>query len=506
MADHPIAGVAGGGPNAGEPARAAPAAAVPAAGSSPPVAVADPAPPANPLPPGTQAPSPELPTEPTSPEPVAASIAPPATRADPAAARAEAPPADPEQVLREAGLVLEQDSYILSDEIEAESIPKAIHEIKAGLDQRMSQYQALMGHYLRGVEAATKLRYWVEAPESNSFNRSDAEKIAGEVGLKWREALALEEPMFADRMVLWREQTRYGDLVDRIPRRYAALAADPRIRAALRALNRGRQPKLALGPVAAYQKNLLKQSNELLRHLGYLREGDLYWLAKEAELIKQVNLAHRLWREIALYEPRLAPPGQATSAPEATRPVPARSSADVAPATKEARPATAPAMKPLTAAQFAAKRAEFGYLVRELRRQADALQKRREVLQAEGEARDALDQINRTKDKTSQARLGTHPGLKQVLQNLEAMERAVQTEEVPRTRDVELLSGDIRRNNRPAPLVVDPAADSPRAAEDITELPRYTVLHIPDGNSITVRKPGEVQVQVRLLGVASPPR
>ena len=260
----------------------------------------------------------------------------------------------------------------------------------------MRKYRGLMETYLTGKKAAAQLMY----PQDSSFGVTEASKRASEADSKWIEAMALEEPIAADLMELRRQEARHRNLVHFIRLQYTALAADPRIKAALRALNKGRQPKLALGPVADYRKNLLRQSNELLGDVGLRREGDVYWLAEEAELIRQVSLASRLWREIAEDEPRPPRPGQAASAPGmsppvAPRPGPARPTVAVAPATREARPATPPARKPSTAAELAAKRALFVRLVSELRRRADALQERREVLLAEGEARDAMDEINR---------------------------------------------------------------------------------------------------------------
>ncbi|MEJ7636948.1 MAG: hypothetical protein WKF75_02895, partial [Singulisphaera sp.] len=239
--------------------------------------------------------------------------------------------------------------------------------------------------------------------------------------------------------------------------------------------------------------------------MGFRREGNVYGLAEGGRAIGKVGSC-RLWREIADGS-RGRPP--ASLRPEAGQPVaPDRSRPAVGrrrPGDQKARPATAPAKKPGTTAEFAAERRAVR-LVSELRTQADALQKQREVLLAEGEARDALDVINRINSKSHKARLGSNPRLEQVLRNLEDMERAVQTVEIPPTLHDVSPKEDDRRDEEPASLVVDEIAVPPRAAHDISKLPRYRVLQIRDGNSITVRKPGEGPVLVRLLlGVAPLP-
>ena len=65
-----------------------------------------------------------------------------------------------------------------------------------------------------------------------------------------------------------------------------------------------------------------------------------------------------------------------------------------------------------------------------LRQRVDAVQKRREDLLAAGEAGDAVIEINRAQVKASQVKLGTNPGLKPVLRNLDGMERAMPTVEI----------------------------------------------------------------------------
>jgi endonuclease YncB( thermonuclease family) len=133
--------------------------------------------------------------------------------------------------------------------------------------------------------------------------------------------------------------------------------------------------------------------------------------------------------------------------------------------------------------------------VRQLRQQVDALQERRAALLAEGEARDALDEINRAQGMMHRARLGSKPGFEQLLQNLERWERALQTMEV----EVSLT-----QEEGPAAPVPEPAVEAPRAVQDLSKLPARKVVLVPDGDTIIVSNPAGGTLWLRLLGVASP--
>jgi endonuclease YncB( thermonuclease family) len=380
------------------------------------------------------------------------------------AVQAEDLPADPEQVLRAAGLVLSGNSYIPETEAEAESIPPHVGEIKVRLSKSQSRYQTLLTSYLEVKAGAARLEF--EEFERHHSSEEDR-KISAQANSLWNEALALEPGIITDQKEIRREEFRYSDLVARTPREYTALAADPRIKDALRALNKGRHPKLALGPVAAYEKNLLKQSIELLAVLGYRREGDVFWLAGEADLIGEASHVERLWAVVTGSEPRPAPPGQAVAAPAT--------------------------MKPLDAGQVAAKRAELVRRVRQLRRQVDALQEHRDVLLAEGEDRDALDEINRAKGRMHLARLGSKPGFEQLLQNLERWERGLPVKEVP-----------LNQGEGPGAPVPEPAAEAARVLQDLSKLPARNVVLVPDGDTIIVSNPDGGTIRLRLLGVTAP--
>ena len=369
-------------------------------------------------------------------------------------ARAEDPPAGPDQVLSGAGLVLNNRSYILESEAEANSIRSTVDRTEDGLRRMEVSFLGRRGRY--------------EAMARQS----------GQGQSEWQALDAIVTQMAADMEEIWYATQRYSVLVEATQRQYGRLAGDPQIKAALRAVNKGRRPKVTLGPVVAYQKNVVNQSIELLKTLGYRQEGNLYWLAEEDGLIKLGDVVARLWREIVANARPGTLPGQTA---------PAKAAA-----------------KPLTAAQIAFQRANFVEYVHALRLRVDTLQKRWEALLTEGEARDALEEINRTHGKTNQAQLGTRPGLTALLQNLEAMEAATQKLGIPLAQGGEPKAVDEGLRVQPVPPGAEPPPAPPRRVPDLTRLARYNVLNVPDGDSIILQKPGGMQ-RVRLLGVTSPP-
>ena len=280
---------------------------------------------------------------------------------------------------------------------------------------------------------------------------------------EYQELSSLVDQMAADMLEAWQKTRRYRELVCRTREEYARLAGESHVKAALRNLNKGRHPAFALGPVAAYDKNVHSQSVELLKTLGYRVDGNLYWLEEEGELVKLVAEAARMWQEVALREAGCPGPGQ-RGGYETFEPC------------------------------HVDRQAGGSYPVRARDTPGvDAVQKRREDLLAAGEAGDAVIEINRAQVKASQVKLGTNPGLKPVLRNLEAMERAMPTVEI---------ALKAARPKPPAPIL-DPFAAHAAAPPDLSKLPRHKVLRIADGDIIEVQKiPGVMSV--RLLGVAAP--
>ena len=452
---------------------------------------------------------------------MSALTAPPATRADepPAVDKASA-----EAVLTKAGLTRVSSSYVVQEEIEAYDLVEVIEKLRAALPNRMREYQALKQRYNFKKAESNRLRikahqvHYVYNSEKkryeenkNEYDRliSQMQSIDDEAEQIRQEARPIERKIAEDAREIEGHMARHRVLVSRALNQYAALAARSEIKAALRELNRGTRSKLALGPIAAYRQYLLEQSVDTLAALGYRREGDLYWLSEDAEFIKRGEQARLLWHEVVMYERRLAPPGQAaptvaigsappgpaTTRPVATPPVPSRPPVAVVPGAGAARPTTAPGVKSLTAAQIAAKRAELVRRVRELRQQADALQVRRDVIRAESEASDALEVINRASPKARRPRLGNKPGWMQALQDLEDMERAIRTEEIPLTRDGGRLKVDARLNGKPASLVVDPEAEWVKLPDHLAA--ELGVQPAPDARTVPLDLGGGRTVQAR---------
>jgi endonuclease YncB( thermonuclease family) len=356
-----------------------------------------------------------------------------------AVAQTGIPPADPEQVLRAAGLARKDSSYVLAGELEAEAARQKAEAIHNGLAQREARYASLQSSY-------------------NSRASATGQGLEEYYHLK-----QLVDQMAADMLEAWRENSRYKDLVLRTQAEYASLARDAQVKAALRVLNKGRHPQVALGPAVAYERNVHSQAVELLKSLGYHVEGHVYWLEEEAELVKLGAEAARLWQEVA----------------------PAASGLPA--------PAHAGTPKPSSALLLAERRADLVELVHALRERVSAVQKRRDDRLAAGEARDAVIELNRIQGKTGQVSLGINPGLKAVLQNLDAMDRAL-----PALEKVAKPAGP-----KPRAPILDPAPARTPAPADLSKLPHHRVLRIADGETIEVQKlPGVMRI--RLLGVAAP--
>jgi gag-polyprotein putative aspartyl protease len=440
-------------------------------------------------------------------------IAPPATLADRASAEA---------VLRDAGLTRRSPSYVLKGELEAVGLAHEIDELRARLAVPRQKYRELQGRYNSHLADASRLRNEARKLEYNSQTKryeettdnsklSEADRHERDAARIGDESLPLKLEIDDGERAIDAAQVQHGLLVQRALVQYAELAARPEIQAALRELNRGTRPKLALGPIADYQANVVRQSAETMVALGFRREGLLYWLPEDATFIEQADRSHRLWRRIGAPErrpaspapaatgssplakrPGAASPGPTPPRPAATPPTPPRSPAT---AGGSSRPAASPAMTAPLPASPADERAELVRLVRRLRRQADALQGRRDALLVDVEARDSLEAINRARRKANQARIGTRPGLKVAIQQLEAMERAIRSEVIPLTRDGELLKVSVLINGRPTAMAVEPATPlvslpDPLAAESNVRPdpgPRTIPSPVGEGRAIPAR-------------------
>ena len=184
-----------------------------------------------------------------------------------------------------------------------------------------------------------------------------------------------------------------------------------------------------MGPVAAYRQNVLRQSVEIMAALGLRREGDLYFLPEDADLIKQGKLADDLWREAPRHGPAAPPP----------RPVPAPATAGVRPPARRRPP---PPRTPAGTARLAARRAE---LVRRVREPAPPVRRppgspRRPARRCRGPRLPGGDQPGRHQG-ASGPKIGVKPGWNVFLRQLEAMDRAIRSEVIPLTRDGSAAEG-----------------------------------------------------------------
>lgn len=339
-----------------------------------------------------------------------------------------------ERALTDAGLTLLSNSYVLGGEIEADKTVTLIQQAQARRNQIVARLRPLQQasaaarsrrDYLMGQarglrdvafrnRAAGRIRD-AEWYEIEAAKQAQAAAVAGQLMLEAERASA---PLVRERDATTQEirsrQETYNALVAEALRRYAVLATDPRIKAALRTLNRDRHPKLALGPVQSYQENVVKASLEILAELGLREEKGVYFLPVEAEFVERVAAADLLQREVGMHERRLKEirSSRGPSGPAGT------------PAVTKVQSTPSPAEKARQITEFLSdRRAKLVERVPELREQADAIRARQLALAEDIEARDALAEVNKV--RRGKARLGAKPGFQISLQKLEAIELAL---------------------------------------------------------------------------------
>ena len=281
----------------------------------------------------------------------------------------------------------------------------------------------------------------------------------------------------------------YRKLVAETLRLYAALAADPRVKAALRALNKGRQPKLALGPREAYQPNVVRASRETLADMGLREERGIYILPEEAGVHRTGHRGrHAPPRDRDAREKAPGTPGPAgagrrgsAGAPRASPHRPRRRTSAGSPASSSIGARSSSRASP------------------DLRRLADEILARHQALTQDVEVRDALAEINRV--SRVKAGLGAKPGVQVSLEKLYAMEGMIRTERISLEREGESLRVAATLNGRPAALLVDPEAEWVQFPEHLaTEL---GVSPGPDARTVSLNIGGGRKIEARRATIRS---
>ena len=238
-------------------------------------------------------------------------------------AAADDPPGgrSPEQVLEAAGLTRHGNSYLLAGELEAADLVKdheqhaarlwADWQREAAAMQRLQldQSRAAMQRQLSQLQRRGRGRRRYRGRSHSAVNpglRRDEAQQRGQMQKLNRDATAEQKKILQD------EQS-YQQLVRSTMQRYEELAARPEIRDALRALNRGRHPKVALGPAAAYRDRVEQAMLAQLAERGLRGRDDAPFQPVEAaKFFREVYDANAAYAALQKSGMPADDPGRAT--------------------------------------------------------------------------------------------------------------------------------------------------------------------------------------------------
>ena len=226
----------------------------------------------------------------------------------------------------------------------------------------------------------------------------------------------------------------YDYLGRRLVARYNAVAADPEVRAALLELNRGRSPRLAVGPAWLYEERVKADATATLRGKG-LKAGKVpgtYAAALDDDLSAALAEADRARSELEKAE--------------------ARSDAEAA--GRKAKSARDPA-----GSSPAALRREYVRRVADLRKLADDAQGRHRDLPADPDVKEALAVLDKHVPKQKPHRFVVALKFADGLKHLATLEGPIETIKVPLEpdRDASWVEADLN-DSRGLRMVLDPGS------------------------------------------------
>lgn len=309
---------------------------------------------------------------------------------------------DPAAVLNKAGLKRVENSFVLAGELEARKLEDEAKNLQKKLAQAQQQKQAAQARLGKDQRQAAELRAEADRlrrqakqkPGTNNKKGGNSpNERAKDLDAKARKLLQddgqdradKQQQAEADRTIdaaqkqLPSLRSRHQALVKQTQKQYDDLARRPEIVRALRTINKGARPKVALGPIPAYATNLANHCADHLLDLGLKHDAGLFYPEDEDALVKDAAAA-RLALQQAGKDGALDGPA----------------------------------------------RSELAATAATLRKRIVAIEARRAALATDPQVADLLAEIDRQTGKTK-VTLGSLPAFKRAVKEVEAVEAATRS-------------------------------------------------------------------------------
>lgn len=224
--------------------------------------------------------------------------------APPANSRDEKARTEAEAVLKKAGLTRQRNSFVLDGDATARKRADAVEKLEAKVARDQREVRDNQKKEAREDKEADRVRDQIQALKRKMANtKGDDPDIRRQIRRledrvrelektsprEKKEAAEDRRDFQEDKRKLLKEQNELRELISKTQKTYDALANDKAVVAALRTLNRGRHPKVALGPITDYERNVYRQSVGELASLGLTVDKALVYLSAEDAIDREIT-------------------------------------------------------------------------------------------------------------------------------------------------------------------------------------------------------------------------
>ncbi len=223
--------------------------------------------------------------------------------------------ADADAVLKKAGLKRVDNSFVLDEELSVTRFGKQVeklevkvaqalkleqdHQATLAHDQQQAQMlrdqaamlrQQLAGAGRAGRAASSNLRSQINDLENRARQLQGGAHRDPQVQAKITQN---RKDLDADQKKLQQDHTTLKHDIAKVQKQYEDLYKDKEVVEALRTLNKNARPKVALGPIAAYARHVVRQCTDELDDLGLTITKTTVHLTEEDELAKNAKAANQ---------------------------------------------------------------------------------------------------------------------------------------------------------------------------------------------------------------------